>query len=170
MLVKWPGALGVLAMKNLFRLIIACLAMVAAAPALAKNVVADVDQIASVMKAAGHKLEIKTADGERYISSETGGYKYALLFFGCDDAKKNCKSVQFYVGFTLKTKPSLDAMNTYAREHRWGRIYLDKDGDPAMEFDVDLEQGGMSDALFLDNVAYWEAIVAAFAKFVFGEE
>jgi Putative bacterial sensory transduction regulator len=157
-------------MKNLIRLFVASFVLFFAAPAMAKNVVADVDQIAGVLKGAGHMLEIKTADGERYISSEIAGYKYALLFFGCDDTKKNCKSVQFFVAFTPKTKPTLDAMNGYAKDHRWGRIYLDKDGDPAMEFDLDLEQGGMSEELFLDNVAYWEAIVGGFAKFVFGED
>lgn len=141
-----------------------------ATPAMAKNVVADIDQIGEVMKGAGHPVEFKAADGDRYISSETGGYKYALIPFGCDDKGKGCKSVQFYIAFNPDKKPTLDAMNTYAREHRWGRVYIDKDGDPAMEFDLDLEAGGMSPELFLDNVAYWEAIVEVFSKFVFGKE
>jgi hypothetical protein len=146
------------------------IAMLSAAPASAKNVVADVDQIAAVMKTDGKQAEIKTAKSERYVSAVAAGYTYAILPFGCDDAGKNCKSVQFFIAFNPDTSPSLEAMNEYARTKRWGRIYLDKDGDPAMEFDLDLEQGGMSEALFLDNVAYWEAIVEGYSKWVFGKE
>lgn len=160
-------------MNKLIRLalsLLAALAALSAGPAFAKNVVADIDQIAAVMKAAGHTVEVKTANDEKYLSAEAAGYKYALFSFGCNDKDKECKSVQFFIAFNPDKSPTLEAMNTYAKDNRWGRIYLDKDGDPAMEFDVDLEQGGMSEELFLDNVAYWEAIVEAFSKFVFGKE
>ncbi|MFM5947885.1 MAG: YbjN domain-containing protein [Novosphingobium sp.] len=160
-------------MKILLRqtvILLGAIGLLSAAPTSAKNVTADVDQIAAVMKADGKQAEIKTAKSERYVSAVAAGYTYAILPFGCDDAGKNCKSVQFFIAFNPDASPTLEAMNTYARENRWGRIYLDKDGDPALEFDVDLEQGGMSQALFLDNVAYWEAILAAYAKWVFGKE
>ena len=150
--------------------LLAAMAALAATPALARNVVADVDLIADVMKASGRTAEIKDVKGERFVSAEGGGYTYMILPFGCDDAGKGCKSVQFFIAFNPKTSPSLEAMNKYARDNRWGRIYLDKDGDPAIEFDLDLEKGGMSDALFLDNVEYWEAILGAYAKWVFAKE
>jgi len=147
---------------------LAALAALQAPPSAAKNVVADVDQLASVMKDAGYKVEIKDMKGERFIAVESSGYKYAIFPFGCDDAGKNCKSVQFFVAFDPKSSPTLEQMNGYAREYRWGRVYLDKDGDPAVEFDLDLEKGGMSAELFLDNVEYWEAIMVAYADWVFG--
>ncbi|MBP6362069.1 MAG: YbjN domain-containing protein [Novosphingobium sp.] len=159
-------------MKQLIRsilIIFAAVAAMLAAPAMAKNVTADLDQINEVMKGAGYKSEVKEKDGERYITVEASGYRFLLFAFGCDDAKKKCKSVQFFAVFNPSTKPTLEAMNTYARQNRWGRVYLDKDGDPAIEFDLDLEQGGMSGELFLDNVAYWEAIMVAFADFAFGK-
>ncbi len=157
-------------MQKLIRTLLALFAAFAAVqamPAAAKNVVADIDQIADVMKGAGHKVEVKDVKGERFISAEGSGYKYAIFSFGCDDAGKNCKSIQFFVAFDPKSSPSLEQMNTYAREHRWGRPYLDKEGDPAIEFDLDLEKGGMSPELFLDNVEYWEAIMVAYAEWVF---
>lgn len=157
-------------MKTFFRTLaslFAALAAMLAMPAMAKNVTADIDQIAALMKGSGRTLEVKENKGERFISAESGGYKYLILPYGCDDNGKNCKSVQFYVAFDPKASPSLEAMNEYARDHRWGRVYLDKDGDPAIEFDLDLEKGGMSQELFLDNVEYWEAIMGNFAEWVF---
>lgn len=61
-------------------------------------------------------------------------------------------------------------MNSYAAENRFGRIYLDKDRDPVIEMDVDLEAGGMSKELFMDNLAYWEAIMVGFAEFAYSKD
>jgi len=140
-----------------------------AQPSRASNIVADLDQVAMTMKKAGYQAELASNLGERYLTAELDGYKFMVLPYGCDESKRNCKSLQFFIAFNPETSPSLEAMNAYARENRWGRVYLDKDGDPALEFDLDLEKGGMSEDLFLDNVAYWEAIVQAFARFVFGQ-
>ena len=147
----------------------AALLLAPAAPALAQNVTADHDQIAEVMKGAGYRAELKGEGAERYINSGAGGHSFSLLFYGCDNAGDNCKSVQLYAGFTAEKKPSLEAMNEYAAKNRWGRIYLDDDGDPCIEMDIDLEDGGMSKELFLDNLEYWEVIMNAFAAFAFSK-
>lgn len=147
---------------------IAALLSLIGTPARSSNIVADVDQLASVLERAGYAPEMRTHSGERFITAQTNGYKFMVLPQGCDDTKSNCRSVQFFIAFDPQKSPSLEAINSYARDNRWGRVYLDKDGDPALEFDLDLERGGMSEELFLDNVAYWEAAVGAYAKFVFG--
>lgn len=157
-------------MKTLFRSVVALLAALGAliaTPVLAKNVVADVDQIAALMKGAGYRAEIKGEKAERHIVAASSGYDFRIFTFGCDDDGKNCKSVQFFIAFDTKVSPSLEKMNDYARNNRWGRVYLDKDGDPAIEFDVDLEKGGMSEELFLDNVEYWDVVMTRFADFAF---
>lgn len=146
----------------------AALFSVASAPALATNIVADVDHIAGVLERAGYAPELGTNAGERSITAQANGYKFLVLPLGCDDSRSNCRSVQFFISFNPQSSPSLEALNSYARDNRWGRVYLDKDGDPALEFDLDLERGGMSEELFLDNLAYWEATVDSYAKFVFG--
>lgn len=160
-------------MKSLIRPALAGLAAVAALsamPAAAKNVTADLDQIAGLLRKAGYTIEQKGEKGDRYLSVDNDGPVSLIIPYGCDDRGRKCKSVQFYTGFSPKQKPTLEAMNAYARENRWGRIYLDKDNDPAIELDVDLEQGGMSEELFLDNVAYWNTIAANFSEFVFGKQ
>lgn len=162
---------GVRCMSPPIRLLLSILAFagaLAAMPAQARNVVAEVEQIVALLKKNGKVAETKATEGETYVRVSGNGYTYSIFTFGCDDKGRACKSVQFFAAFNPKVSPTLEAMNEYARDNRWGRIYLDKEGDPAIEFDVDLEQGGMSEALFLDNVAYWEAIIDKYGDFVFG--
>ncbi len=144
---------------------LALLASTLGAPLAAKPVTADVAQIVAILHKEGYQAKRVGEASEPRIDTAMGGYTMAIYFYGCDDNGQACKSVQFYAGFNPKTNPTLQAMNDYARDNRWGRVYLDKDGDPVIEMDVDLEAGGMSEELFIDNIAYWESILAKFADF-----
>lgn len=149
--------------------VVAAAVGIAGVPASAQNVVADADQIAGLLQKAGYKAELRTdKEGDPYISSGSGGYSFALFFFGCEGGS-TCKTVQFYAGFDTARRPDLVKMNNYARTKRWGRIYVDGSDDPAIEMDLDLEDGGMSEALFMDNFEYWNSIMHAFGEWVFEE-
>lgn len=143
-----------------------CIGLItASSPATAQNVVADVDQIAAILESEEYQAKLIGESDDRYIKTGMSGYNFLILPFDCDDAGENCRSVQFYIAFATETEPTLEAMNTYASENRFGRIYLDDDRDPVIEMDIDLEAGGMPKELFIDNLAYWEAIMVAFAEF-----
>lgn len=147
--------------------------LVSATPAAAANVVADPARVLQVMRAAGYSVELKAGETDQYIRASKGkeSYKFSVFFTGCDEkSMRNCKSVQFFSAFSPKKKPTLEAMNAYARDNRWGRIYLDKVQDPVIEMDLDLEQGGMSEALFLDNLEYFKAVTERFATFAFMQD
>jgi hypothetical protein len=144
--------------------------LLTAAPSQARDVTADISQISELMKRNGYSVE-NTGNAEAsHIKASRGKdcYGFEVFFYGCTEkTMKDCKSVQFFCAFHPKTKPTLAAMNGYARDNRWGRIYLDKVGDPVIEMDVDLEKGGMSEALFLDNLEDFDAVVGRFGDFVF---
>ncbi|MEP2234994.1 MAG: YbjN domain-containing protein [Alteripontixanthobacter sp.] len=139
-------------------------------PAFAENIVADHSQVQSALQSAGYRAQLEGEGDERFISSGSSGYNFAVFFYGCDDAGHECKSVQFYAAFTPTKKPTLAQMNEYASSHRWGRIYIDKDGDPVIEMDIDLEDGGMSPELFQDNIEYWASILDSYAEWVFDQD
>jgi Putative bacterial sensory transduction regulator len=157
-------------MNPFFRFVLVAVASIAAIsshPASAKNVVADLDQIAELMKGAGYRAEIKGEKADRYIRSGSSGFNFSVFAYGCNDDGTKCRSIQFYAVFDPKVSPTLEKLNEFARDNRWGRYYLDKDADPVIEMDLDLEQGGMSEELFLDNVEYWDMAMGKFADFVF---
>lgn len=157
-------------LKNAIMSFVGAVGILASAPANAKNITADLAQIEEVLQDQGYRAKIEEADGQRWIDSAMSGYNYIILPFGCDDMGKNCKSIQFYVAFVPTNKPTLKEMNTYAAENRFGRVYLDDEGDPIIEMDLDLEAGGMSRELFLDNLAYWDTIMVAFGEFALGKD
>lgn len=136
-------------------------------PAMAQMIEADYQTIASAMQDAGYRATIEGEGSDRYVSSASGGFNFGIFFYGCNDAGDNCKTIQFYAGFSPEKSPTLRQMNDYAKQNRWGRVYLDDDNEPAIEMDLDLEDGGMPKALFIDNIEYWEAVMQQFGSWVF---
>lgn len=147
------------------------LAFAASSQASAETVTADPTIIVRVMQDAGYKASIeKLEGGESYIQSATSGYPFRVFFFGCDNDTPGCDTIQLFAGFRSENSPTLQEMNAYTRDNRWGRVYIDDEDDPVIEMDIDLEDGGMSDALFKDNLEYWDYIMSKFAEFAFSKD
>lgn len=149
-----------------------CMAALAATaavgPAKAQLVsAADSGSIVKALQGAGYKAELsKDGTGDPVISSSSSGTGFAVYFYGCT---KNvaCKTVQFSVSYENKEPPAtLARINEWNRDRRWGQAYLTDAGALRVQMDVDLEQGGMSNALFVDNLEYWVATMATFEKFI----
>ncbi len=148
---------------------IACVLALAATPAFAKNVIADLDGIANLLRSKGNKVEIKGSGTERYIwVANPNAYTYSIDVMSCDEGtQRNCKSIQFHSGFTAERTITKDALHEYNKDHRFGRAFLDNEGQPAIQYDINLAEGGISEALLLDNVELWEVMIEIFGDFVF---
>ena len=75
-----------------------------------------------------------------------------------------CEDLNFYAGFA-EIKPTLDAINAWNRDKRFGNAYLDSDLDAAIEFDVNLEHGVSVDNL---NAAFgiWSVILEEYITYI----
>jgi len=110
-----------------------------------------------------HGLRAKTSTdkvGDPMISSASGGTTFEVLFYNCTD-NRECATVQFHAGYDVDDV-SLETINAWNASQRFGRAYLDKEGDPILEMDVDLDDGGMSQLLFIDNLEFWETLLPKF--------
>ena len=103
--------------------------------------------------------------GDPMITSGVSGTTFQIFFYNCTDHKA-CATVTFHAGYDLKTNIGLDKINEWNRGKRFGRAYLDKENDPILEMDVDLDDGGLSQALFIDNVQFWTSILGEFEKHI----
>ena len=124
--------------------------------------------IAALLQSEGYAAKIeKTADGEPVIRSKSSGSNFAVYFYNCKDGK-DCATVQFSAGYDTSTdkQPSLAKINEWNRDKRFGNAYLDEENDPIIEMDVDLDDGGMSRALFVDNFEFWTSVMAEFEKHI----
>lgn len=137
-----------------------------AQPALAQNITADPDSIASVIRDKGFQVQVSTDDdGDPMIRADGKGYKFTVFFYGCT-ASHDCTTLGLYSGWT-GSSADVNKVNEWNRENRFGRAYIDKEGDPVIEMDIDLDDGGMSRPLFEDHIEFWMSLMSHFAKHIF---
>jgi hypothetical protein len=141
----------------------AAAAMLLAAPAQAQMVRAqDPQSVVAAMQSAGYTAALGTDRlGDPKIDSSTSGTKFTVFFYNCTK-NRDCATVQFHSGYKVKTPVTLERINEWNRTQRFGRAYLDKEGDPIIEMDVDLDDGGLSRALFIDNLEFWDSVKGRF--------
>jgi hypothetical protein len=87
------------------------------------------------------------------------GRRSIITFFNCTEGE--CRSFQYYAGIAMHDKPECGKVNKFNRERRFGRAYIDKDGDPVIEMDVDLD-GGVARDHIVESIATWRAIVSRY--------
>ena len=147
-------------------LTIAAIALTLGSAAHAQQVsAANPQSVVAALQSGGYKATLeKDSTGDPRIKSAASGANFVITFYGCT-ANRNCKTVTFYAGWT-GSKATVAQMNAWNKDKRFSRAYIDKDGDPVFEFDVDLDDGGMSQALFIDNVEFWEAAMGGSTKHI----
>jgi hypothetical protein len=147
-------------------LVLAAAAALSAVPAGAAAMVRaqDPQSIVAAMQEAGYTAKLGVDKvGDPMITSGYSGTTFQVLFYNCTN-HKDCATIQFHSGYDLKEKVSLEAVNEWNRTQRFGRAFLDKDNDPILEMDLDLDDGGVSPALFVDNLEFWTSVLPKFEQ------
>jgi hypothetical protein len=122
----------------------------------------DPQSVAEALQQAGYRAQLSVDEtGDPLILSSESGVTFRVFFYNCTD-NTDCRTIQFYVGYS-DTDATLESVNAWNRDNRFGRAYLGDDGVVRLEMDVDLDDGGMSQALFEDNVEFWVSAMARFA-------
>ena len=145
--------------------IAACALAMGTAVSAQQVTAANPQSVVAALQAGGYKATLEKDDsGDPRIKSAASGANFLVTFYCCT-ANRDCDTITFYAGWT-GSKAKVQQINEWNREKRFSRAYIDKDGDPVIEFDVNLDDGGMSQALFIDNVQFWEAAIGGFTKHV----
>jgi hypothetical protein len=150
---------------SMLKLSLAALALAAAAPAEAAIVQAQSPQtIVTALQKAGYMAQLASdSGGDPMINSAASGSKFKVFFYNCTD-NKDCTTIQFYVGYHLDKPVAVDEINGFNQSKRFIRAMIDKENDPVMVMDLNLDKGGMSDALFIDNLEVWTSQIADFER------
>lgn len=123
-----------------------------------------VDEIANVARGYGSVTMDKATNGDPMISGKIEGVSYYLFFRNCSDANVDCEDLNFYAGF-LDNKQTMEAINAWNRDKRFGKAYLDSDLDAVIEFDVNLEYGVAKQNLD-STFSVWSLILKQFAEYI----
>jgi hypothetical protein len=133
------------------------------APALAETIDGSaIDDILALAKGYGEASLAAQGNGQPRIAGKVGEVPYQVFFLNCDGG--SCEDLNFYAGFG-GIKPTMDSMNAWNRDKRFGRAYLDGDLDAVIEYDINLEYGVERDNL---NAAFgvWSLVLGEFAGYV----
>lgn len=121
-------------------------------------------EVADVMRAKNLPVEITTdPDGDPLIHSQSNNIKFHVYFYECSPQKR-CRSIQFYAGWTTKGI-SETQINTWDRTKRFGRAYLDRQSEPCVEMDMDLQHGATTQAL-ANDFDRWLLVMKTFRDFI----
>jgi hypothetical protein len=134
-----------------------------AAPAQAQMVRAQNPQsLVDALQSGGYAARLGVDKvGDPMITSGASGTTFQIFFYNCTDHRE-CATITFHSGYDLNASPSLDSINEWNKGKRFGRAYLDSENDPILEMDVDLDDGGLSRLLFIDNIEFWTTILGQF--------
>lgn len=141
--------------------VLALLAGPASAQALLDG--SHIDEIATIARSYGTATLEAQDDGAPRIAGAIKGVPYQLFFMNCM-AGADCEDVNFYAAFA-EIKPTMDALNSWNRDRRFGNAYLDADLDAVIEFDINLEHGVSRENL---EAAFgiWSLLLEQYAEYV----
>ncbi len=73
----------------------------------------------------------------------------------------NGTNLQLYAAFVADVPPALGAINEWNRTKRYSRAYVDADGDPVIESDIDIK-GGVQPQVIVDFIKVFRISVFAY--------
>ncbi|MEM8854679.1 MAG: YbjN domain-containing protein [Pseudomonadota bacterium] len=130
-------------------------------PAMSETINAeDPERLRQLARGFGSAELTTDSVGDPMIRASVAGTNYLMLFYGCTDGAK-CRSVQFRAGWSAPNLPP-GFINGWNRDNRFGKAYIDSDGDPVLEMDVPMAFG-MTAKNFEDTIDWWRISVQGFA-------
>ena len=126
--------------------------------AVAQNLVMadNPDKVLEIARGFGSAELESASDGSPRIRGRMEGTNYSVLFYGCEDGK-DCTTIQFWMYTNAPQNPLL-ALNNWNRDRRFGKAYIDADGDVVIEMDVNL-LGGVSPKNLDDTFDWWRIVL-----------
>jgi len=129
----------------------------------------DVDRVAELASAYGPAARrYDDAEDGPWIRAEMDGTVYTITFLNCTDGA-NCTSVQLRAWWQSDGGYTIEQMNRWNRDRRFGAAYLDGDMNPTVEFDVNLA-GGVTAVNFDDTLQWWQVVLREFVNAVIDPE
>lgn len=134
-------------------------------PLAAQDLVDATDPAAVLNIASGWGSALLETDsvGDPMIRGRIEGISYVVYFYGCTDGA-DCASIQMRAGWLMDGVP-VSAMNEWNRDRRFGKAYLDGDGDPVIEMNVNLAHG-VSARNLDDTFAWYAGVIKEFTQFL----
>ena len=119
--------------------------------------------IVAFLQKEGYRAKLITDDGTPYIESAANGAKFYLYLQNCKE-RRDCQDLMFQSSYDKKKDDPIkvEAINEYNRDNRWARTYLDKEGDPVIEYDVLFTDQLLDEKMFGEALTVWIDVLGKF--------
>ena len=118
------------------------------------------DRLDAMLDSGGIVARREHTGEAEFLKFNLGSFKVLLLPYG---EGPDYPSIQLHAGFKAQADP--DAVNAWNRDNRFGRAFLDSDGDPILQYDLDLE-GGATERTIQEAVRTFRALLEDFSESV----
>jgi len=148
---------------------VVCLSVIIATPATYASEIVSAENpeaILNIAKGFGSATLKKDSAGDPFIVGRIDGTKYGIVFYGCNNGKE-CDEIQFSAGWS-GANASLDDINKWNSKKKYGKAYLDRDGDPRLDMMVNLDYG-VTEKNLDDSFNWWTKVLGGFKKEILGQ-
>jgi len=146
----------------------AAFAALSVAPTLAADTVTakDPQSIVDALSAAGYQgAELtKTDSGRSSIKVQISGSPTYIDFYDCANDMTECYTLLFVYAMDLTDGTTLEKANEWNAQEITGRVSLDRDRDPALDYAFSTFDG-VSQDVFAENVKLWDKKVGQVKDF-----
>lgn len=114
-----------------------------------------------------HRLPVRLGNDsfrEPMVESYAGSTRFYVNFYECAQSR-TCQNIQFRTGYATKGRVTLAQINDWSARWRFGRMYLDPQGDVILDMDVDARRGLAPDAVDA-QVERWIEVVREAEAFI----
>ena len=143
---------------------LAILLLLLPTPALANGGISEADVANALVR---HRLPIRLGNDsfrEPMVESYAGATRFYVNFYECAQSR-TCQNIQFRTGYATKGRVTLAQINDWSSRWRFGRMYLDLQGDVILDMDVDARRG--LDAPAVDSqIERWLEVVREAEAFI----
>jgi len=109
----------------------------------------------------GYRAELDTdSGGDPRVGSAIEGIDYRFWFYGCKD-NQNCTGWNLLACFDVNDGLSMSKVNNWNQNKLVGRVFVDEENDPCIDYFVAAE-GGLSSVTFERVLERWEVAIDEF--------
>lgn len=121
------------------------------------------DAVLNLARGYGSALLEKDSVGDPMIRSRIDGKPYLILFYDCT-GNADCRSIQLQATWNM-AGVTVDELNAWNRDQRFGMAYLDGDNDPTLEMNINLDFG-VAPRNLDDTFGWWQSALTDFQAYL----